>query len=108
MEYTLNLYSDIKDEISNFLNSFYENSNNILEWKITSYTKTKNNQSDIFIYTKRTTNPFDFVVLLGALIDNSNKYNINAWLSLDTGIFINITHNNIDSIIKYIYERFPY
>lgn len=108
MDYTLNLYSDKKDDISNFLDSFYENSNNASDWKKTLYPKANNNGKDVCIYTKRTTNPIDFVVLIGALIDNNNKYNINAWLSLDKGMFINITHNNIDSIIKYIYERFPY
>lgn len=108
MEYVLNLYSTDKKDLNNFLNAFYENDNYSSNWEITLHPMADNSKNDVYIYTKRTTNPVDFVVLLGALIDNDNKYNINAWLSLDKGIFINITNNNINSIIKYIYERFPY
>lgn len=107
MEYVLSLYSTSRNEIYNFLNSFYE-SNKFLNWEMNSYSKSDDKQNDVYIYTKRTTNPIDFVVLLGALVDNNNKYKINPWLSLDKGFFINITDNNIDSVIKYIYERFPY
>ena len=107
MEYVLNLYSINQKEVPNFFNSFYE-SNNFSNWEMNSYPKSDNKQNDIYLYTKRTTNPIDFVVLLGVLVDNNHKYKINPWLSLDKGFFINITDNNIDSVIKYIYERFPY
>ena len=108
MDYSLNLYSTNKDDISNFLNSFYETNNNIPDWEITLHPPINKHKSPVYLYTKRTTNPIDFVVLLGALADNNSKYKINSWLSLDKDTFINITPNNIDSIIKYIYERFPY
>ncbi len=105
MDYTLNLYSSNQECISKFLKSFYEKDKNILGWEISSHLSNKENKNPVYVYTKRTTNPVDFVVLLGALADNNN---IKAWLSLDKDAFINITHNNIDLIIKYIYERFPY
>ena len=34
-----------------------------------------------------------------------NKY---YWISLDKDVYIDISENNINSLIKYIYERFPY
>ena len=30
------------------------------------------------------------------------------WISMDEGLFINVTDSNADSIIKYLYERYPY
>ena len=29
-------------------------------------------------------------------------------ISIDNGIFINVTDDNLDNIIRYIYDRFPY
>lgn len=108
MFYTLNLYSTETNEIDKFFTLFYENQNQIYDWNYSVHTNSSSEKKYIYLYTKRTTNPIEFVVLLGALIDNDNKYNISVWLSLDNGTFINITSNNLDLIIKYIYERFPY
>ena len=30
------------------------------------------------------------------------------WVSLDKGVFINVTEENADNLIKYLYERYPY
>ena len=30
------------------------------------------------------------------------------WISLDENAFLNVTDYNADSIIRYLYERFPY
>jgi len=30
------------------------------------------------------------------------------WVSLDKGVYINVTTDNADSLIKYLYERYPY
>ena len=46
--------------------------------------------------------------IIGAFIENNDKYKINMWISLDKGIYINVTDYNADKIIRYIYERFPY
>ncbi len=48
------------------------------------------------------------IELFSTLVDNNDKYNIGIWISLDSDIFINITDLNINKIIKYIYERYPY
>ena len=48
------------------------------------------------------------VTLLGVFLDNIDDYDIVMWISLDKGMLVKITPNNADSIIRYIYERFPY
>lgn len=92
--YTIvNLYSDKNDEIKKFLNDFYNKNieiENNLKWE---------NKYD---------NPVEIADIIGAFIDNNNKYKINMWISLDEGTFINVTDNNADSIIRYLYERYPY
>ena len=45
--------------------------------------------------------------ILTCYAENSDKFNLNLWISLDKDIFILITDTNIDEIIKYIYERYP-
>ena len=89
----VNLYSEKKDEINKFLSTFY-NSNldlyNTLKWE------------------KEFNNPIEMAEIIGAFIDNKDKYKINMWISLDKGLFINVTEHNVDDIIKYLYERFPY
>lgn len=52
-------------------------------------------------------NPIDMIELVSCFIDNKEKFQINIWISIDDGVFINVTDNNLDEIIKYIYERFP-
>ena len=41
-------------------------------------------------------------------IDNFDDFKIAMWVSLDKGIYINVTEENADKIIKYLYERYPY
>lgn len=99
MEVIIRLYSNNKNEISNFLNRLFSKnfvdktsekiSENILEWQ------------------KEYQNPTEIVEIIGTLIENNDKYHINMWISLDPGLFINITENNADKIIRYIYERYP-
>ncbi len=87
------LYSLEKNEINRFLNKFFNQNNeysNLLEWE------------------KKYQNPIEMVDIIGTFIDNNDKYSINMWISLDKGLFINITDYNADKVIKYIYERFPW
>lgn len=92
--YTIvNLYSAKSGEISKFLSSFLNKSveiENDLKWE---------NQYD---------NSIEIADIIGAFIDNNDKYNINMWISLDEGAFLNVTDDNADDIIRYLYERFPY
>ena len=92
MKPIVSLYSMDNTQIERFLNSFFENEVNIenkLEW---------NYKYD---------NPIEIASIIGVFIDNIDKFAINMWISLDNGIFINVTEENADKIIRYLYERYP-
>ncbi len=86
---TLNLYSKNKNEISDFLERFY------------------NKKIDKSIENFSFDNPIEMIDLISTIIDNNDKYNISAWINLDEDIFIKISNSNLDDIIKYLYERYP-
>lgn len=92
--YTIvNLYSDKNGEIARFLRDFYNKNvplENDLKWE------------------KKYDNSIEIADIIGTFIDNNDKYKINMWISLDEGTFINVTDYNVDTIIKYLFERFPY
>ena len=46
--------------------------------------------------------------IVGIYVYNKYNFKINMWISLDEGAFINVTENNADTIIRYLYERYPY
>jgi len=90
---SVNLYSTENGEIQKFLSSFYNKKielENDLKWN------------------KDFENPIEMNDMIGTFIENNDKYKINMWISLDTGVYINITDHNADKIIRYIYERYPY
>ena len=93
MNYSVNLYSNNNNDINKFLSFFYDE-NLHLENKI---------KHSICFEA-----PNLMIDLITALIENNEKYDINVWICLDKGLFINVTEHNLDSIIRYIYERFPY
>lgn len=89
----ITLYSEKKGELNKFLSSFYNTNldiENALKWE------------------KESANPVELADIIGAFIDNSDDYLLNMWLSLDKDVFVNITSENADDVIKYLYERFPY
>ena len=90
----VNFYSDKEGEILRFLKSFYNNENlkidNNLEWE------------------KKYENPVEIADIIGNFIENNDKFKMNLWISLDKGTFINVTENNADKIIRYLFERYPY
>ena len=91
---TVNLYTDKKGELNKFLSRFY-NSNfdelqNSLSWE------------------KDYKNPIEIAEIVGTFIDHSEDYLLSMWICLDKDVFINVTEENANSIIKYLYERFPY
>lgn len=94
MNTIINLYSTKKNEIKKFLENYYDKNieikNDDLEWK------------------KEFDNPIEMAEIMGTFIDNSDKYEINMWISLDSGVLINVTEYNLDDIIRYLYERYPY
>ena len=61
-----------------------------------------------FSFEKSFENPIDMVELISTLIDNNEKFDAGIWISLDKNIYINITDFNLDKIIRYLFERYPY
>lgn len=86
---TLNLYCKDQNELSTFLERFY---NKKFEKSIENITFE---------------NPIEMVDLISAIIDNNDRYNISAWVNIDEDIFIKISNSNLNDIIKYLYERYP-
>ena len=93
MQAVVNLYSNKKGELNNFLSRFY-NTNleiyNNLKWE------------------KKYANPLELAEIIGTFIDNIEDYDISMWISLDKDVFISISKDNADDIIRYLYERYPY
>ncbi len=93
MNAIVKLYSNKSGEISTFLKHFFEQNVNI--------------DSDLF-WQKEYQNPLEISDILGALIENDEDYSISIWVSLDKDVFINVTSNNVDDVIRYLFERYPY
>ena len=93
MKTSVNLFSEKKGEIKNFLETFYSKPIQLL---------------NELIYKQEFETPIDMINLISCFVDNSNKYQINLWISIDKDIYICVTENNLDSLIKYFYERYPY
>lgn len=90
---SVNLISEDSYELEKFLGSFYNSSfdiNNNLNWE------------------HKYSNPVELAEIIGAYVDNFDNFNIVMWISLDKGVYINVTTDNADSLIKYLYERYPY
>ena len=89
----ITLYSNKKGELNKFLSRFYDTNlgiENSLKWE------------------KESANPVELAEIIGTFIDNSDDYYLNMWLCLDKDVFVNVTSENADDIIRYLYERFPY
>lgn len=91
--YSANLFTENKSTLNEFLNKFYGKPINL-----------ENNLN----FEKDFENPVDMVELISTLVDNNEKYNISIWITLDKNLYINITEHNLDKVIKYIFERYPY
>ena len=46
--------------------------------------------------------------IISCYIDNKDKFKIRMWISIDDNIYIKINEYNINRIIKYLYERYPW
>lgn len=90
---TVKLRSKKKNEINKFLSKFYDTNMDISE-----------NLTWQQIYK----NPIEISDIIGAYIDNFDSYDIKMWISLDKDIYINISQENGDKVIRYLFERFPY
>lgn len=97
MEPIVKLYSNQENEINRFLKSFFnKNTENIIE------------TNSMLEWQKKYQNPIEMIDIIGTFIENNDKFKINMWISLDKNTFINVTDDNADSLIRYIYERYPW
>ena len=90
---SINIISTKSGEIERFLTKFYN---------------TKIDLKDKFKWIHIYQNPVEMTEIIGTFIDNSDDFLLTMWVCLDKNLYINITENNADMIIKYIYERYPY
>ena len=80
-------------EIANFLNKFYTDETiclNCSSWQ------------------KEFANPVEITDFIAAFADNSSNFDMTMWISLDEDAYIKISSKNSNSIIKYLFERYPY
>ena len=94
MKAIVNLYADEPNQLSKFLSSFYNSDfdelKNCLKWE------------------KEYNNPIEIAEIVGIFADNIDDFQLNMWISLDKDVYINITKDNVNRVIKYLYERFLY
>ncbi len=119
MQAIVRLYSVIPDEIEKFLIHFFGNefiniseSSKLVE-NSASKSEKNNSESEKASSTKQWwqkeyPNPIEIVDIIGAYIENIEDYDLTMWISIDSGVFIKVTKENADELIRYFYERFPY
>ena len=90
---SVRMQSKIKGELNKFLSKFYNTNLEI------------NNEK---VWINKYNNPIEMIDLIGTFIDNSDEFNIKMWINLDPNIYIKITKENANIIIKYLFERYPY
>lgn len=95
MQAVVRLYSVLCGEIKRFLVHFYSDSNLEIEDSLKEW------QKDY-------PNPIEIVDIIGAYVENIEDFNLSMWVSLDDGVFIKVSEDNGDELIRYLYERFPY
>lgn len=93
MAYTVKIYSNFENEIEKFLNLFFNKEFHLEHTNL---------------WKKEFENPIEIIDIATVFIDNKEKFKANMWISLDKDVYISISENNINQIVKYIYERFPY
>lgn len=98
MEYIAKLYSSQESQISRYLTLYFQT------LEIAKTLKDPLLKEWIFRYN----NPIELVDLLSFHEDHFDEFQVVLWICLDPDIFIQITEENNDEVIRYLYERFPY
>lgn len=88
--------------------SLISNDSNELEKFLSSFYNTNFELNKSFNWTHEYMNPIELAEIIGVFIDNIDKYKIFMFVSLDKRIYLQVTEENSNDLIKYIYERFPY
>ena len=92
MSITINLVSEKRGELEQFLSNYFEKDMSV--------------DSDTLEWTYTFRKPLDSVSMINAIIDNSDIYSFVPWISLDKDLFIKIEENNHNDLVKYIFNRF--
>ena len=87
------LFSYKSGEINNFLSKFYS---------------TNANLGDSLSWQQEFSNPVDISEFIAAFVDNINSFSLTMWVTLDEDVYIKISPSNADTVIKYLFERYPY
>ena len=87
------LYSDKSNEINNFLNKFYS---------------TKSDHGKSKSWKKEFPNPVEITEFIAAFADNTHCFDLTMWISLDKDVYIKVSQSNYNTIIRYLFERYPY
>lgn len=90
---SIRMQSKKKGELNQFLSKFYNTNLDL------------NNEK---IWINKYKNPVEMIDLIGTYIDNSDEYTIKMWINLDPNFYIKITKDNVNIVIKYLLERYPY
>lgn len=93
------LFSYKHGEINNFLDKFYNS--------FSSVDFNSQNSNSLF-WKKEFDNPVEISEIIAAFADNNHSFGINMWISLDKDVFIKISPSNVNTVIKYLFERYPY
>ena len=83
---TVNLFSEKEGEVNKFLSHFYNTNldlDSALKWN------------------KEYNNPIEMAEIIGTYVDNIENFSLNMWISLDKDIYLHVTEQNADDIIKY-------
>lgn len=87
------IQSPKKGELNRFLSEFY---NTYLDISEDTY------------WEKEYKNPIEMTDIIGVFIDNIEDFDIKLWVCLDKDVYININEDNADTVIRYLFERYPY
>lgn len=98
MGYIVKLYASKPNEITRYLNKFFQT----LEIPKTM------EQSDLVEWQGSYSNPLDLVDFVSYHQDQLDDFEVGLWICLDPSLYIQVTKENSDDIIRYIYQRFPY
>ena len=93
MKSSINLFSEKNGEIKRFLEAYYSK---------------KIDLNEDLVYKKEFDNPIDMIDIISCFIDNNSNFQMNLWISIDKDVYICVTDTNLNSLIKYFYERYPY
>jgi hypothetical protein len=62
--------------------------------------------SETFEWSYTLPNPLDAATLIGSLMDSDLSEDNTPWISFDENVFVKIKNDNVNDVIKYIFNRF--